>query len=257
MSIPPRPPRAPRRLVAASALRRAAACAGLVYLVVSLVPVVPAHATEKTKAAGTAKAAAGAKTGARTKPASRAARPSKAGARGKAGAPSRATAADAGFFLHRPANVVPNQHGKIVLFALRDDDDGQVSAQVGQLLVARGLEVVTDVRRVDTAEQYRDLATELDLVGYVDGDLRGTDAKTRATIRLRNGRSGRNMSQAIFTDSRSNLPRELSEHLWKKLGPAVARACVDAAKPRRKSRTTLRIDAGTSLEAAEDPFAEQ
>jgi hypothetical protein len=119
---------------------------------------------------------------------------------------------------HRPANVVPNQHGKVVVFPFRDDDDDRVSTQVGQLLEARGMEIVTGVRRVDSSEQYRDVATQLDLVAYVDGDVRGSDEKTRTTIRLRSGYSGRNVAQASFTESRSDLPRKISDDLWKKLG---------------------------------------
>lgn len=168
-----------------------------------------------------------------------------------------ADAGDTGFFLHRPSNVVPNQHGKVVIFPFRDDDDGQLSTQVGELLEARGLEIVTGVRRVDSPEQYRDVATQLDLVAYVDGDVRGTEAKTKATIRLRDGHSGRPVSQATFSESRSDLARALSDNLWKKLGRAMARACADADKPRKASRTTLRINAGVPLDAPEaDPFAD-
>jgi hypothetical protein len=152
------------------------------------------------------------------------------------------------WFLAKPGNVVPNQRGKVVLFSFANDDDGAVSTQVGQLLEARGLEVLTGVRRVDSAEQYRDVATQLELVGYIDGDVRGSDEKTRVTVRLRSGYSGRNVAQAQFTESRSNLPREMSDKLWTKLGRPVARACTDADKPRRRSRTTLQIDAGKPLD---------
>jgi hypothetical protein len=154
----------------------------------------------------------------------------------------------AGWLFKRPANVVPNQHGKVVLFPFRNDDEERLSTQVGQLLEARGLDVVTGVRRVDTSEQYRDVATQLDLVAYVDGDVRGNDAKTKATIRLRSGYSGRSVSQVTFTDSRSNLPRTISDTLWKKMGAAMARTCADAEKPRRRGRNTLEIEAGTPLD---------
>jgi hypothetical protein len=167
---------------------------------------------------------------------------------GRKGAAVQASAGGGGdWLLGRPANVVPNQHGKVVVFPFRDDDGNHVSRQVGHLLEARGLEVVTGVRKVDTVEQYRDVATHLNLVAYVDGDVRGSDAKTRATIRLRSGYSGRNVSQATFTESRPNLSRELSDKLWSKVGPAMARVCKDADKPRKKSRA-LQINAGTPIE---------
>jgi len=161
------------------------------------------------------------------------------------------------WFLSKSGNVVPNQRGKVVLFSFANDDDDAVSTQVGQLLQARGLEVLTGVRRVDSAEQYRDVATQLELVGYVDGDVRGSDEKTRVTVRLRSGYSGRNVAQAQFSESRPNLPREISDKLWTKLGRPMARACTDADKPRKRSRATLRIDAGTPLEPAPPPKAVQ
>jgi len=202
----------------------------------------------KSKARGKSKA----RTSSRTSP------KISGGKRGGAHAGVTTVESSSTFPFHRPANVVPNQHGKVVVFPFRDDDDDRVSTQVGQLLEARGIEVVTGVRRVDSAEQYRDVATQLELVGYVDGDLRGGDQRTRATIRLRSGYSGRNVSQATFTESRADLPRRLSDDLWKKLGPALARACADAEKPRRSSRTTLRINAGVPLETAPaDPFADE
>ena len=178
----------------------------------------------------------------------RSARAAKPAATAKAKAP--ATDPSSTWLFHKPANVVPNQQGKLVVFAFRNDDyGGPITTQVGQLFEARGLEVLTNVRPVDSAEQYRDVATQLDLVAYVDGDVRGGDARTKVTLRLRSGFTGRTVTQATFTESRANLPRELSDNLWKKLGPALARACRDAAtKPRRRSRNMLKINAGTPIE---------
>jgi hypothetical protein len=169
-----------------------------------------------------------------------------AGRKGKLAAAAAAQGAD--FLFQKPANVVPNQQGKVVLFAFRNDDEAAVSTQIGHLLEARGLEVVTDVRPVDTAEQYRDVAGQLELAAYVDGSVKGSEAKTTATVRLRNGFTGRIVAHAAFTESRDNLPRELSDKLWTKLGPAMARACTDAGKPRKASRTMLHINAGTPIE---------
>jgi hypothetical protein len=144
-------------------------------------------------------------------------------------------------------STTPNQHGKVVLFPFRSDDDN-VSSQVERLLRAHGLEVMTGVRPVDSAEQYRDMATQLVLVGYVDGSVRGTGAKAKVTVRLRSGYSGRMVTQATFGDGRSGPGHELADKLWKRLGPAVSRVCKEATMPRKRSRTMLTIDAGTPIE---------
>jgi len=173
----------------------------------------------------------------------------RSGRRGRRSKKSNASPADSSstFLLGKTAHVVPNQQGKIVVFHFRNDDDGALSMQVGQLLQARGLEVVPDVRPVDTAEQFRDVATHLDLVGYVEGDLRPTrDGKAKLTLRVRNGFTGRPVTQAVFTDSVDNLPRALSGKLWSRLAPAIAHACSDASRPRHRSRT-MQINAGTPL----------
>jgi hypothetical protein len=152
------------------------------------------------------------------------------------------------FALARPASAdPPNQHGKVVLFPFNDDDDA-ISNHVERLLRAHGLEVMTGVRPVDSAEQYRDMATQLMLVGYVEGSVRGTGAKAKVTVRLRSGYSGRIVAQPTFGHSGSNVRRELGENLWKRLALAVTRICKEAAKPRKRSRTMLTIDAGTPIE---------
>jgi hypothetical protein len=147
-----------------------------------------------------------------------------------------------------PASAgTPNPHGKVVLFPFHSDDDA-ISSHVERLLRAHGLEIVTGVRPVDSAEQYRDMATQLMLVGYVDGSVRGTGAKAKVTVRLRSGYSGRIVAQPTFGDNHGNLRRELGDKLWKRLAPAVTRICKEAAKPRKRSRTMLTIDAGTPIE---------
>ena len=143
---------------------------------------------------------------------------------------------------------VPNQHGKLVLFPFRDEDGNEVSGQVERLLRAHGLEVMTGVRPVDSAEQYRDMATQLMLAGYVDGSIRGSGARAKVTVRLRSGYSGRIVAQPTFAESHGDLRHELGDKLWKRLGPAVTRVCKEASKPRKRSRTMLTIDAGTPLE---------
>jgi hypothetical protein len=149
-----------------------------------------------------------------------------------------------------PASAgAPNQHGKLVLFPFLDDDGNDVSSQVERLLRARGLEIMTGVRPVDSAEQYRDMATQLMLAGYVDGSVRSTGARAKVTVRLRSGYSGRVVAQPTFSDSHGNLRHELGDKLWKRLGPAVTRVCKEASKPRKRSRTMLTIDAGTPIDS--------
>ena len=172
----------------------------------------------------------------------------RAGRRGRRTKKSSGGSSDSStFLLGKTAHVVPNQQGKIVVFHFRNDDDGALSRQVGQLLQARGLELVPDVQPVDTAEQFRDVATHLDLVGYVDGDLKPMrDGKAKLTLRVRNGYTGRHVTQAVFTEPVDELPRALSGKLWSKLAPAIAQACSDASKPRHRTRT-MQINAGTPL----------
>lgn len=147
----------------------------------------------------------------------------------------------------RPPKVVPNQEGKIVVFPFKDDDDHSISAQVERLFRARGLEVVTGVRRVDTPEQYREMATTLGLVAYVDGTLREGQKSARVTVSVRSGYSGRKVASATFKESPPHVRAEIEDKLWTRLGPVMSRACADAAKPRRRGRGPLLIDAGTPL----------
>ena len=146
----------------------------------------------------------------------------------------------------------PSLRGKVVVFPFKNDDGDQVSGQVAELLGARGLEIVTGLRPVDSAEQYRDMATHLGVVAYVHGDVRGHDTRTKAIIRVRSGFTGRRLAEASFTEARSNLPSELDEKLWTKIGRPMARACSDANKPRKRSRA-LHINAGTPIESTPAP----
>jgi hypothetical protein len=148
---------------------------------------------------------------------------------------------------HRQPKEVPNQEGKIVVFPIDGDDDHSITAQVERLLRARGLEVATDVRRVDTAEQFRELTTALGFVAYVDGTFKETPAIARLSIQVRSGYSGRRVALASFRESKLHLRAEVEEKLWSKVGPAIARACVDAGKPRKRDRDPLMIEAGTPL----------
>jgi len=152
------------------------------------------------------------------------------------------------FMFRRPRNVAANQQGKVVVLPFKNDD-GYVAQQIAQLLDARGLEVLTTVRPVDTAEQYRDVATSMGLAAFVDGEIKGTEEKMRVLVRLRSGYSGRKVAEVTFTETHAKMPGQLSSKLWSRVGGTIARTCVDARKPRKK-RHLLQINAGTALENA-------
>lgn len=145
------------------------------------------------------------------------------------------------------SKIVPDQEGKIVVFPIKDDDDHAIAAQIERLLKSKGLEVVTGVRRVDTAEQYREMAGALGLVAYVDGNLKEGETSARVTLQVRSGYSGQRVAMTTFKETKLHLRAEIEDKLWTKVGPAIARACTDAAKPRKRGRGPLLIEAGTPL----------
>jgi NADPH:quinone reductase-like Zn-dependent oxidoreductase len=147
------------------------------------------------------------------------------------------------------SKVMPNQDGKVAVFPVRYDDDNAFSAQIARILKAKGLDVATDVRRVDTAEQFRELSTALGFAAYVDGEYSEGDARSKITILVRNGYTGRKVAVTTFRETNAHLRAEVEDKLWTKIGPAIARACVDANKPRKKDRAPLVIEAGTPLDS--------
>src|SRR5206468_1141283 len=50
-----------------------------------------------------------------------------------------------------------------------------------------------------------------------------------------------------FRETKLHLRAEVEDNLWTKVGPAIARACADASKPRKRDRNPLMIEAGTPL----------
>jgi hypothetical protein len=145
------------------------------------------------------------------------------------------------------SRTVPNLAGKVALFPFQDDDDRSIGAQIERLLRARGLDIVTDVRPVDTAEQYRELATTLNLTALVGGSYQEGEKNARVTIQVRSGYTGRRLTAVTFKESRFHLRAQVEDKLWTRIGPAMARACADGSKPRKRGRGPLVIDAGTSL----------
>ena len=155
------------------------------------------------------------------------------------------------------AKVVANPEGKVVLLPLRDDDDKSFTTQIERLLRARGVEVATDVRGVDTPEQFRELATHLNIAAFVDGNLkeREGDAISKVTVQVRSGYTGRKLTAVTFRETKLHLRAEMEDKLWPKIGPAIARACVDANKPRKRDRAPMMIQAGIPLNMPDPPPA--
>jgi hypothetical protein len=145
--------------------------------------------------------------------------------------------------------------GKVAIFPLKYDDDRTIYVQLERILRSKGLEVVSGVRPVDTAEQYRELAMAMGLAAFVGGDYWEKEDKARVTIQIRSGYTGRKVAVGTFKETPLHMHNEIEEKLWTKVGSSLARACVDANKPRKKGRNPLMIEAGTPLEASTAPPA--
>src|SRR5688572_24175392 len=177
--------------------------------------------------------------------------PATAHARGKKAGAARAASKKVAAAPRAP-KVVPNQNGKVVLLPFADDDDRSIAALVERLLQARGLEVLTNVRGVDTAEQFRELAGLTGTIAFVDGTVREADKNVKVTVQVRSGYTGRRVALATFKETKLHLRTEIEDKLWTRVGPAMARASVDAGKPRKRGRGPLMIEAGTPLAAGRD-----
>lgn len=138
--------------------------------------------------------------------------------------------------------------GKVAVFPVLYDEGNGFSGQLQRLLRARGLEVSTDVRRVDTPEQFRELATALGFAAYVEAEFTEGLTKSRLTVTVRSGYTGKKVAVATFKDTSLNIRDQVEEKLWVKIGPAIERACADASKPRERDRDPEVIEAGTPLE---------
>jgi hypothetical protein len=147
----------------------------------------------------------------------------------------------------RAPKVTPNQEGKVAAFPVRYDDENGFSAQIVRILQAHGLEVSTDTRRVDTSEQFRELSTALGFAAYVDGQYDEGPVRSKLTIQVRNGWTGRKVAAVTFRETKLHLRTEVEDKLWTKIGPAIAHACTDASKPRKRDRDPMMIEAGTPL----------
>lgn len=141
---------------------------------------------------------------------------------------------------------------KIAMFAFTGDDPEPIRRQVQHVLRAKGVKINASLRSVDSADQYREMATTLNLIAYVDGEVTIDGAEGSATIFVRSGTTGLRIASATFSGDRHLLVANVGKDLWTEIGPALGRAFADAAKPRRLEREPMRINAGTPLTDADE-----
>jgi hypothetical protein len=192
-------------------------------------------------------------------PAARAAAKSKATkpSAGKQAAAKKATTSTKGCPPAATAKALPPKEeptvtpgSKVATFAFTNDAGEAVRKQVHHVLKSKGLKIDTSLRPLfDNAEQFRDTATQLALVGYIDGEVESDRAGGSATIFFRDASTGLRSWSFTFTGDRRQLPATIGKQLWEQLLPAVARASAAlAAGPRKLEREPLRINAGTPLQ---------
>jgi hypothetical protein len=145
------------------------------------------------------------------------------------------------------AKEPPPPRGKLAVLAFDGESTGSFRNQVVRVLRTNGFKVVTSLRPVDSAEQYREMAATLGLAAYVDGNVQDDDSGCSATIRVRSGTTGQRVASATFSGERRKLPDDIGKTLWTRVGPTLQRARADAAKPRKLERAPMRINAGTPL----------
>jgi hypothetical protein len=149
----------------------------------------------------------------------------------------------------------PAVSGKVAVFGFTGDGAARVQQVVVSTLRTRGLQVTTSLRPVDSAEQFREMGTMLQLAAYIEGTVGGNGSQ--ATVHVRSGVTGRRIASIRFSGDRAGLAADVSNKLWPKTGSKLARLCQEAAKPRKqRGGGPMRIDAGTPLEAARQDDAD-
>ncbi len=137
---------------------------------------------------------------------------------------------------------------RVAVFPFEGEDTYSVRDHVVQALKDRGLQIETAIRSVDTAEQYRDMGAALNISVYLHGKVKMLPAdRSTATIVVRSAVTGQKLTTVTFSGFRRGLPYDVEEKLWAKVGPVVARACVEANKPGRRHNKPTMIEAGTPL----------
>jgi len=143
---------------------------------------------------------------------------------------------------------LPAPQGKLVVFPFAGEGGQRVQQQVMSVLRAKGMKLISNLRPVDSAEQYREMAMTLNLVGYVDGEYAGEGEQASATVYIRSGATGLRATSTTFAGERRTLAAEVGKGLWQRIAPELSKLCVEAAKPRKLEHAPLRIEAGTPLE---------
>jgi hypothetical protein len=149
---------------------------------------------------------------------------------------------------------LPPPQGKFAVFTFAGEGGGHILQQkVVNALRAKGLKVITNLRPVDSAEQYREMSLTLNLVGYFDGEWTAEGDQASATVYLRSGVTGMRTASTTFAGEKRTLAAEVGKGLWERLSLDLAQLCVEAAKPRKAERAPLRIEAGTPLPNRSSP----
>src|SRR5581483_4946069 len=154
----------------------------------------------------------------------------------------------------KPAPLPPPK-GKVAVLAFDGDGANPLRTRIVRLLRAKGLKVITNLRPVDTPEQYREMADTLVVVAFLDGEASEDGDEASVTVHVRSGVSGLRVASATLAGERRKLPATIDKELWAQLAPPLSRVCTDAAKPRKREREPMRIEAGTPLnnDAADRP----
>jgi hypothetical protein len=146
----------------------------------------------------------------------------------------------------------PMVGGRVAVFTFKGEEPSSpVRAEVVNVLRSKGLNVMTTLLPVDSAEQYRDMAATLGLAAYVHGEVRDSGERAKAVVHIRSGVTGRKIKSARFSGASSELSADVAQSLWSEVGLSFVRACADAAKPRKGGRAPMRIEAGTPLEPSD------
>jgi hypothetical protein len=156
---------------------------------------------------------------------------------------------DQSWMMDVPQRPGARSKGKIAVFVFKGDDIYEpVRAAVVRALRAKGLNVTATLKPVDSAAQYREMSYALNLAVFVEGELTGEGAHQSAHIRLRSGMTGQPVASATFAGLTPKIVGDVARGLWGRVGPVVRRACSNAARPRRREREPLHIEAGTPME---------
>ena len=163
-------------------------------------------------------------------------------------APAPKAAAASGGSKSRAKSDGPAVNGKVAVFAFSGDGTGRVHQMVVSTLRTRGLQVMTSLRPVDSAEQFREMAATLRLAAYIEGTVGGDGSRGEATVHVRSGISGRRIASVRFAGERNALAADVGSGLWPRTGSQLTRLCAEAAKPRKGAPRAMRINAGTPIE---------